>query len=100
MSKRDVQITLSKSLYENQRHEFNSLVEEYSKLKEENRKLREMGKFYADKSNWKCSDLKPTYHESFLEIKLDGEIFGRETVGGKLARQTLKELGGSDGWFC
>lgn len=61
------------------------------KLEDENKKLRECVEFYADKDNWfgeyVCGPLACTNEE------IEGDSIANYT-GGKLARQTLKEIDG------
>ena len=64
-------------------------------LKAENAKLRECVEFYADTNNWDAAD---GVHDSIISGVITGadhyEPWGNTgiAVGGKLARQTLKEL--------
>lgn len=70
------------------------------KLKQENEKLKKCVEFYANRFSWNFSkhDTYENYageiknDESLVEYKeKDGDIF-EDYCGGKLARQTLKEI--------
>ena len=61
---------------------------EINRLTEEKGKLVETVKFYADQDNWYESS-----HENDIEfLEIDSQD-KEDYCGGKLARQTLKELG-------
>lgn len=65
------------------------------KLKAENDKLRECVKFYANKDNW-CFEISESGDYCYSVARWDDESGdGLETCGGKLARRTLNEIGGS-----
>lgn len=73
------------------------LYEIIKKLQEENKKLRECVEFYADKLNWydntqiNGSDQKAIFKDS--EDCLIKSINKHIIIGGKRARQVLKEIG-------
>ena len=68
-----------------------SLHRENEKLKRIVEVLEKSNEFYAKAGSWKNSN-GAQYHEDFLLIRGDGESFGRETVGGKTARQAKAEV--------
>ncbi len=58
-----------------------------------NKKLTKAVEFYADKYNWDANsyrDGKPSMFDAFIND--DEERIGTRHYGGKLARQTLKEI--------
>ena len=74
---------------------------EIEKLKQENEKLRECVEFYANKDNWSDNDLfgcpssiigDSEYGKETYEYKHKYQFSKHLTLGGKKARQTLKDL--------
>ena len=71
-------------------------IEDFQILQEENKKLVEALKFYADTNNWDAAD---GVHDSIISGVITGadhyEPWDKAgiAVGGKLARQVLKEIG-------
>ena len=77
------------------------LTKELEKLREENKRLRECIEFYANIESWNVSE-KENFSEYLTIDRVDIGDGDFETkngqcddrgVGGKLARQTLKEIG-------
>jgi len=72
------------------------LIATLDKLKEDKKKLVEALKFYADTNNWDAAD---GVHDSIISGVITGadhyEPWDKAgiAVGGKLARQVLKEIG-------
>ena len=69
-----------------------NVIDYVKKLQKENELLRECVEFYGKSLNWSNSN-GSSYYEDFLLIKGDSESFGRESVGGKRARECLAKLG-------
>lgn len=77
-----------------------ALASDFERLKNENEKLRECVGFYANCENWtfeSCHDIKSRiYLDNEIADEPQGDSQKGTWVGGKLARQTLKELGERD----
>ena len=90
------QLTDLQNAYETLNAHDEMLIATVDKLKEENKKLVEALKFYADTNNW---DAAEGVHDSVISGVITGadhyEPWGEAgiAVGGKLARQVLKEVG-------
>ena len=71
------------------------LIATVDKLKEENKKLVEALKFYADTNNWDAYEGEHSLIEGVITGADHYEPWGeaRISVGGKLARQVLKDIG-------
>ena len=72
--------------------DWQKLRKENENLKGENEKLKEALEFYADKNNWvKDRHETPTYMSVISPRDLE-ETKRKKIIGGKLARQVLKEV--------
>lgn len=71
--------------------EIERLKEENEELKSKNKKLIEMGKFYAENTNWYW-DTDSCCRYCITIIDEDVEMIGSINFGGKLARETLRGL--------
>ena len=67
--------------------EITELLNIINKLQTQNSKLKECVEFYANKDNWYINDA-----DGFKMIIASRDTEGSEWVGGKRARQCLKEL--------
>lgn len=71
---------------------------EIKKLKQENKKLKDALGFYADENNWNRSNKCLFNRVNIFDVELTKNKTVKEVyyknleVGGKLARQTLKEI--------
>jgi len=72
---------------------YKELREKHEKLKEENEKLKKCVEFYADRTMWQFSAHNNIYKNWTKTKPQDQDLIAdRYIFGGKIARQTLKEL--------
>ena len=73
-------------------NELLKIEEQLKKLKQDNEKLRECVEFYAKKDNWVSVRIKNDFLTGINMINQRDLFY----VGGKKARQTLKEINTTD----